>query len=397
MNTRRVVRNLVVIVALAGVLAGALSFLAGAAGAAPVSQTAPTVNAYNARCWRTILQANDLLCIIRYQLPQQTTSIPTPVSGAQAWCVYLANQGGCTSTSGAVSPTDPTSLQYGTLSAWATICSLATGQTGCTGEFDNSAGTPIAGGQLFSEDRVPRIGHGLAGHYFSPGHGITWGSTAMNYCIEPSSDFSTTSTPACVVMTFNGDANTQSAQRDRLESDIVAMVVDIQTARGLPTGSYTTGSRLNAAGRILALEGYVYMDQVVPEAFQAAANQAVQTPYSGTPAGVVVLETRIAAQTDKFVARSQAAGAEWGISGGFYTTLVFMFFGAVAALGVFRFARDTEGTGGRDAVPLAVMAFLTISFVGVFLGGPSLSVILVSVTILAAVGGWAILAKIPSG
>ena len=97
------------------------------------------------------------------------------------------------------------------------------------------------------------------------------------------------------------------------------------------------------------------------------------------------------------MARSQAAGTEWGISGGFYTTLIFMFLGGVVALGVFRFARDTEGSGGRDATPLAVMAFLLISFTGVFLGGPSLSVILVATVLFAAVAGWFILTKVPSG
>lgn len=388
-----VVRSVAVAIVAAGILAAAMWALAGSAKA----QTAPAVNAYEVRCWRSILQTDDLLCATRYQLPQQdvaTYPIPTPVTTSSAWCTYLANQGGCTSSSGAVSPTDPTSLQYGTLSAWSTYCDrgdLVTQREGCTGRYTN------AGGKLLAEDRVPRIGHGLSGHYFSPGHGITWGDTDIIGCIEPSSDFSSTSTTSCAGVTFNGAANTQSAQRDQLETDLIALVINVQTARGLPAGSYTTGSRLNAAGRILALEINPYLDQIVSDAFQAAASQAVRTPYSGTPAGVVVLETRIAAQTDKFVARSQAAGAEWGISGGFYTTLIFMFLGFVAALGVYRFARDTEGSGGRDATPLALMAFLSVSFVGVFLGGPSLSVILVTCTLLAIPAGWFILSKIPSG
>lgn len=401
MNTRRIVRNLVVVVALAGVLAGALTFLAGAAGAAPVSQTAPTSEMKSVRCWRTILQADDMLCIGQYNLPQQnltTYPIPTPVTTSSAWCAYLAVQAGCTSTSGAVSPDDPTSLQYGTLSAWFTICSVSVSQVGCTGEFENSLATPVTGGTLHSQDRVPRIGAGIAGHYFSPGHGLWNISPVPKACIEPTGDFSATSTTACQPLTFNGLANNQATQRDQMQKDVLAFIVNVQTARGLAKNAYITGSKINAAGRILALEAYPYMDILIPDAFQAAAEQAVKTPYSGTPAGAVVLETRIAGTVtaSAWGQRAERAGSEWGISGGFWTTLVFMMFGAVAAWGTWRWVGSTDPNSSAAPV-LGVLVFGAVTFLGVFLGGPSLSVVIVTIVILSMIGGWFVLARLPSG
>ena len=398
MNTRRAVRNLVLIATLSGILAVTFGALAESVEAvpppAPQSQTAPSVEVKLAYAWRSILQTDDLLIIAHYELPQQDTTIypiPTPVTTSSAWCTYIANQGGCTSSAGAVVPTDPTSLQYGTQSAWFTTCSNTIGQTGCTGEFTN------AGGTLYSQDRAPRIGDGLAGHYFSPGHGITWNSTAVKACIEPSSDWSTTSTPACATVTFNSAANNETAQRSKMQTELVALLVNVQTERGLPANSYTTGSYINAAGRVLVLESYPYMDQIIPDAFQAAAKQAVRTPYSGTPAGAVALETRIAqtAVANPFVVKSGRAGAQWGISGGFWTTLIFMFIGGCAAFAVRKWATSTDGGDSKDANVLAVITFGAITFLGIFAGCASLSVVIVTIVILAIPAGWFILSRSP--
>lgn len=399
MNTRSpLIRNLVLIVTLAGIVAVTFGALAQSVEAvpppAPQEQTAPSVAMNLAYAWRSILQTDDLLIVAHYELPQQDLTaypIPTPVTTSSAWCTYIADQGGCTSSAGAVDPTDPTSLQYGTQSAWFTVCENTTAQTGCTGEFTNASGT------LYSQDRAPRIGDGLAGHYFSPGHGITWNSTAVKACIEPSSDWSTTSTPACTGVTFNGKANTQTAQRAQMQTELVALLVNVQTARGLVANSYTTGSYINAAGRVLVLEAYPYMDQVIPDAFQAAAKQAVRTPYTGTPAGVVALETRIAqtATANGFVTKAGRAGAEWGISGGFWTTLIFMFIGGCAAFAVRKWATSTDGGDSKDANVLAVIAFGAITFLGIFAGGPSLSVVFVTIVILAIPAGWFILSRSP--
>lgn len=392
MSTRILIRNGLIAVVAAGILATVLMALAGNVEA----QTAPTVSVGDARCWRSLLQTDDLLCIGRYNLPQQTTAIPAPVAAAEAWCQYLQNQAGCTSTAGAVVPSEPTSLQYAVLSAWFTLCSLDVGEIGCTGHYLSTTSTT-----LYSQDQVPRISHGLIGHYFEPGHGIAWGHGSapfVNACIEPTSDFSTTSTPACTRVNFVNNTNTQAAQRGQLEDDIVAMIVDVQAQRGLPRNTYTTRGKINAAGRVIALEAYPYLDSIACPAFQTCGQQAVLTPYSGTPAGVVVLETRIAgtATAQPFGQRAERAGQEWGISGGFWTTVIFMGLGLIAATGVFRFIGDTE-SGTKDALPLAVITFISVTYLGIFLGGPSLSVVIVSTVIMATAAGWFVLSKIPSG
>src|SRR5574342_57757 len=69
--------------------AAAIAALAAYAAASPPVQLA------DARCYRSIQQTDDLLCIGEYQLPQQTTAAPTPVAAAEAWCLYLQNPVGC--------------------------------------------------------------------------------------------------------------------------------------------------------------------------------------------------------------------------------------------------------------------------------------------------------------
>lgn len=361
-----------------GVLVCTLFLFSNPAGAA----TAPSVDAVDARCWRSLVQTGDALCILRYELPQQTTAYPTPVSGTpEGWCFWLTNQVGCGSNP--VNPTAPASLQYGTNAAWITVCKLSAGQTGCTGTGTNT-------GTLYAQAKPPRIWHGLAGAYFSTtgGGGITWADSTVQMCVESTSDFAPTSQD-CSPVSWNGEANTQAAQRSKFASDLKAMLQDLEVKRLVPTNSYVQNNLITAAGRVLSLEAYAYADRIAASAFQAAAAQAVQTPYSGTPAGALVLATQIAqTQTAANFLNTSAAGAEWGVSGGFYSTILWIFMGFVAAAAMFKFS------GGN--VPLTVITLTSVSAIGVFTGGPTLSVIGVVIVIFALLAGWFILTRVPT-
>lgn len=338
------------------------------------SGPAPALNTYDARCYRSISQSDDLLCLLAYQAPQQTSTIGTNVTTPEAWCAWLTNQTGCTGTN--VSPSAPESLQPGL--AVATLCQLTT-QVGCL----------VDTGTLIDQTRLPRIWHGLAGMYFSALPGIAWGDASLNFCVESATGFSPTSS-ACVPADWTSAANTQAAQRTQMAADLKILLADIAERRGAGTNAYVASDRITSAGRTLALEAYAYMDRVIPSAFQAAAISAEVTPYSGTPAGAVALATQIAAtQTARNFLNSQPGpDSVIGVTGGFRNTLLFMGFGILAAIAVLKFTQN---------IPLTVIAFGAVAMTGIFVGGPTISAVAVAVVLLALMAGWFILGRSPAG
>lgn len=365
-------------VILAGLLAGLLYLIAYGAAS-------PDTAISEARCYRNISETGDLLCLGRYELDQQT-STGTP-SSAEAWCQYLQDTTGCTSSP--VNPSSPASLQYGITSAWVTLCSLAGGQTGCAGGSTSSSGT------VYKQNQVPRIHHGLAGIYLAGGHGIAWDTSTVNMCIESTDDFDPIDTACSGTVVWNSAANNQGAQRTQLAADLKSMLAALETSRGVPRNSYVQSGKITAAGAVLSREAYAFIERVIPDAFQAAAEQTVLTPYSGTPAGVVILQTRIAAtEIPRFMPGADEAGKDiLGVSGGFLKTLIFMTFGVFAALAVY----GLTSMGGREpSMAMTVITFGMVTSLGMFVGGPTLSAVMVSIVILALLAGWFILTRAPS-
>lgn len=356
-------------------LAAALTFLflTTTADAAPGDGQAPASTAQEANCYRSIQLTGDLVCLMRYLMPQQTGTT-TPVA-PEEWCAQLVDTTGCTSSP--VAPDEPTSLAAGV--AWITLCRQSGTSTGC---FSSSTGT------LLQQTAAPRIWYSLGGIYLNPGHSVTWGSTTTQMCIESGTSFATT-TQACIAVSFNSAANTQAGQRAQMASDILGMMTTIEADRSLPKNSYVTNFKLTTAARTLALEAYVNMDQVIPQAFQAAAAVSVLTPFSLT-ATVSPLQKRVnltatAANWGNF----NAAGAEiGGISGGFFSTLMFLLGGLIVGGIAFKVTNEFS---------LALAALGTTTLLGVFVGGPSVSMIAVTIVCFSFLAGWFILRRIPTG
>ena len=366
------------------VLIGALLITLSGSALSVQAVASPPLSLTDARCVRSIVQTDDALCIARYNLPQQTTIIPTPVSGTpEAWCLYLQINTGCSTDP--VSPTDPASLQYGVLSAWVTVCSLGVGDVGCIPDPADPTGV------IYAQVRPPRIHYGLAGVYFqnTGAGGFTWGDSSVNMCVESSDDFAPMA-HACAPVSFNGAANTQIAQRNQLSADLIAMLIAIGQSRNLPDNAYVSNNKILSGAAVLALEAYPYMDRIIPDAFQAASAAALQTPYTGIPAGVVVLQTRLAATAAAadFLHPDTAGVQLLGISGTFYSTLLWMGGGLIIGYIAFRITAS---------IPITIISFGAIAFLGVFTGGPTTSVIGVVIIILGMIGGWFALSKAPSG
>lgn len=367
---------------LVAVTAAGIHFWPDGWGGDASAQTSPTlpappVNIFEAACFRSVVEDDDLLCIERYQLPQQSTPAPTPVAGAEAWCAELLNQGGCNTNP--VVPTAPASLLNG--KAFVTLCNLTGTQNGCFSATDP--------GTLYGQNRAPRISYALGGVYLLPGHNVTWGDPAVHMCIESGTFFSATAT-ACLGVDFNSEPNVKADQRAALEEFLPLVIRTIELQRNLPENTLIINAKVSTSGRVLALEAYPFMDTIAPNAFQAVAQPAVTTPFSATSTPSALQQALAATATAVAfdVSTNEASEELLGISGGFWWTLVFALLGLAGMSAAIHFG-----------LPMVIGVWILgwTCLIGVFVNGPSPSVIAVTIVLLAFPAIWFVLRRVPTG
>ena len=333
---------------------------------------APTLNTNSVNCYRNIIDAGDLYCLIRYELPTFTTGTPPPGS-PEAWCAELIDQDGCITDP--VEPTNETSVIQD--AAFVTL-------------YQN-CGVDCTTGTLEHQGRIPRINHALGGAYLSAGHAVTWDDPTVNGCVESSSTLYTVQSQSCFAVVWHTAATDLESQRTVLGTALVGDLRSIESARGLQIGSLVTGSNLvSIAGRELAKEALSVMDQIVPERFQAASAAAIVTGYA-TPTGDTALQTDLdttASGTDLVAAFADLGNTLAGLSGGAMATIMFL---AVALIAFWWLHKRT------DEYVIPSFGFVTVAMIGVFVRGPSVSVVAVAAVALSLVGAMFMLRKVPTG
>lgn len=318
---------------------------------------APELFINSAACYRSLIQADDLFCLERFQLPSNETESPV---AAELWCQYLVDQSGCTGQP--VEPSAPYSLTPGT--AYITVY---------------QGTTPL--GQI----QVPRIGYSVGGIYFAAGHGITWGDTTVTACMESSVSYFTTFEQSCQPVLWNTAANTQSAQRAQLGSDLKIQFVNLEAEDPLiaPNG-YVVNSLINAEGRTLALEALNVMDRILPNTFQTESTTAITDPFA-TPSSSLQLQQDIDATAVAFKTALSDTGTSLGLPGDAIG------FGMFAGFGIFAFWIVRKMTDGSTV--LALVAFLTVMLSGTTIGAIPLTVAAVTALLIFAVGALWVLKK----
>lgn len=322
---------------------------------------APDLTVNSVTCYRSIVQTGDLFCLTRYELPTKT-SADVPVS-PEAWCAELVNQAGCTDDP--VVPDEPTSLIP-----------------------DSAFATLYTGSTLEDQTRVPRIDHGIAGNYLEPGHAVTWGDASVEGCVESSATLYSTQSQSCIPVVWNTADNTQAEQREQLGDDLVSQIRAIESLRSLPLNSLVTNNLITTAGRTLALEALNVVDRIVPGVFQAAAERAVTEGFA-TPSADTALQASLDATATAGeipTAFAQIGSDLGGLSAGAMATIFFIGVGVV--LFVF-----LHGITQEWVIPS--VGLLSVAMVGVFVRGPSVSVIAVTALLLVFVGSMWFLRRVP--
>ncbi len=174
---------------------------------------APALTALDGLCFENLVQDGDQFCALRFDLPITITQ-----GVSDAWCAELEDETGCDADPAAT--TDPFSLPRGT--AWVTF-------------YTNDRA------DIQDQVIVPRIGFGLGGVYFGPGHGLTFNDATAEICVEtaggPTFDAVVIS---CIPPSWNGGAD-QDAARTSLEIQIVSQMVTLESERLLPRGALVNG------------------------------------------------------------------------------------------------------------------------------------------------------------
>lgn len=319
------------------------------------AQTSPEVFNAAASCYRSIVQTDDLFCVNRYYLPASLTSAPV---SPESWCQYLADQTGCTGNPPV--PESPDSLIVGSA-----VVNL----------YDSSA--------LVAQVYPPRIGYSIAGIYLPAGHGITWGDTGVESCVE-SLGFTTNET-SCTGVLWNLAANTEAAQRTQLGDDMLVYLASLeQVDNQVPVAEYVENNKITTAGHTLAIETLNVLDRLIPGYFQTGAVPVIGVGF--TPGAGLPLQSDINATAAAFKSDLDSAGTELGIPGDALGILVFTVFGLGAFVAVKRY---TDGNN----TPLAVVGFLTMMLCGTLVGAVPVAVAAVAALLIAAVGVLFILRK----
>lgn len=329
----------------------ALTWITSPDPASAQTDPAPDINQSFVACYRSIVQADDLFCLTRFELPTHTTD--TPVS-PEAWCALLVDTDGCIDDP--VDPTNPTSLTSG--AAYITLYDGAT---------------------LLGQAQAQRIGHTIGGLYFPAGHGITWANGDVTGCVESSDTLFTTSSEDCIPVFWNTEANTTAAQLAKLSADLVAQMSALETVDELvPAGGYVVSNKITPAGRDLALEALNVMDVILTGAFQSAAVPGITDSFA-TPSSELPLQTSINATATAVAGGFQGVGTSFGIPAGAVGLGIFTAVGIAVFAVVYRL---TDGNGS-----MSVAAMLTTMLSGTLVGAIPIAVAAVTAVLLFGVGG----------
>lgn len=315
------------------------------------AQTAPSSETNHAACYRSILEADDLYCLTRFELPD---SISDGVS--DAWCAELVNQDGCDGTP--ADPVEPTSLPQNTV--FITL-------------YDNCAADDCSAGNLLNVSRVPRIGFGVGGSYMVPGHGVTWADGDVALCLESSDDPAVfgTSSIDCLPVFWNSGENTVSVQRALLGADMVDQVRAVGIEQAKPTSEYVQNNLINSNGKVFALEALSNADRILDVFSSGAA--AVVIP-GNTPAAGSTVQAQINSSTSAVQTAKTNFGASLGISGDATGVIVSMILVFLMFLFAYGFSRN-----------LMISLVISVSFSSVFVifGFLPFQVLAVFIAILA--------------
>lgn len=311
---------------------------------------APLITIAEAHAFEHVVEADDLLVLIRYNLPvadwQNTT--------------YM-DDFTCADNNNVQDPC------FTTLRNGAAFLRLYNG-------------VPVV-----SEGLMPRIGGGLNAVYLPAGHGVTFGDAGVSICVEGVIVPTPTQTCASSI-TWHSTASV-TATKTLLTSLMPTIVVNLQQQMNKPKNNYVNLDKITQIGAVFATEAFSPMPLVAPDAFSAGVkNVGGRTVYTTAPALQSALDT--AAQSSSWYQGAALFSEEFlgvgiKVAGGIGTIILGVLFGA----GVAFLTRGNPEFTALATVPVlgsgVLMTFLPV--------GPAL----IGIAFLVILGGIWFFARVP--
>jgi len=262
-----------------------------AAGGAP-----HTIEVHESKCFRSINEADDLYCGIRFNLPTFETLTPPPVT-PEAWCQELNDKLGCITDP--VDPVAPQSLNPDLV--------FVTFWKDCL-PADCSVGT------LLDSVTAPRIGHAISGVYMEAGHGVSWEDSTVNGCVEVNPLQFTSASQICMPVLWAVADNDVDDQRNELGVWFLNQLLALEIEHTTGLNFYVQNNRITDAGKTYVLEALNIADRLLGGFFRASSTDSPNSAFAtvtATPAlqGAIKLTATVLADAYERVGEHIGGGA----------------------------------------------------------------------------------------
>lgn len=322
----------------------------------PAFAANPTISIHEAHAFEHVLETDDLLILVRYELPTDDWRSAD----------YMVDH-----TCDDVDDLDD--------NCWN---SLETGMVLHT-LYDDDRDT----GMLSGVRTISRIGHSLSGIYLEAGHGLTWDDTSYETCVEGSSTTFSPVPNACFTLFWHSSDDLASTSAV-IEPYLVQMALNIEEEFPKTPTTFVNMDKITDEGVRFAREAFPAIMSVVPGAFFAGVDHAFDD--FGPDATPTDLESGIetAAQASSvWQSAEDVAGEYFGMSVGTWgSVLTLLVAGVVVAAG----ARIT------GSAAMGVLVGSTVVGTGLFMDFLPIEPLWVVVAVMLVLGGSVIFARFPS-
>ena len=239
------------------------------------AQTSPSLQVNDVTCFQSIYELDDFYCGVVYELPTYVSALP--ITTPEAWCDELLNKDGCTGS--LIEPDEPTSLQQN-----AVLIRVK----------------QISTGALYAINTAPRVGFSIAGVYASAGHGITFGDSDLEVCVEANENiYLTSASSVCVSPVWSTAENNLEASRAALGQYFFGAVLSKGLAESRSLSYYQSGGLINSLGAIFVEEALPGATQLLPDTFTTFVNPIINaTPTISATQLADVIATQNAGVSD---------------------------------------------------------------------------------------------------
>ena len=321
-----------------------------------------------------LIEENDMMILVRYEMPKTE------------WRIDQADVNAETSTEPFVAYMEEADCFENNENNLMDLCyrSLLSGiatQTFYDGDPDGS-------GSLKANRTLPRVGQGLSGLYLGTGHGLTFGDTSYESCVEGSATVFSPRTVLCQSVLWHSVATTtanpgiMAAAREQNAPVLVSIAENLESEAAGKFGAFVVNRRITPMGAIMFIEAYTNIQRGAPDAFAANEEDKADVRLSGDKtAAQIEIDTQ--AQNSKFYnyvadfADGRLKGTNVNLVGGVIIIIIGMVVLAVVLSII------------KSLMAAVIMAALTVFGFGVLNGLFDMTLFMIVLLIVFALGAFA--------